>query len=198
MTKRQTQLSFFSIIILALMFVGMQTFIPVDAMAQNGEDGDGSLTGEPLDSPGPHNFYPVTPCRIADSRQPWAQGVYRGPFFFNETICFDNYGSGTDMAQQVGNTFGCSSPVGEPGAFHVNITAVPWSGAGHVRIYPANRGRPNASILNWDWFVGNIANAASVDSYEYVGSSSSTEFCIYIGGTGGAVDVIMDVMGYYD
>ena len=87
-----------------------------------------------------------------------------------------------DIPQQGGNNLAVRHLWYEPGAFHVNITAVPWSGAGHVRIYPANRGRPNASILNWDWFVGNIANAASVDSYE---SSANNEFCIYIGGTGG-------------
>ena len=193
MTKRQTHISFFSIIILALMFVGMQAFIPGDALAQDEEDPGYS------ESSGPHNFYPLSPCRIADSRASWAQGVYRGPFFVGQTICYSNYsnsGTPSDIPQQGGNQFGCPSHDGfDPGGFHVNITAVPNSGAGHIRIYPANRGRPNASILNWDWWVGNIANAASVDSYE---SSANNEFCIYIGGTGGWTHVIMDRMGYYD
>ena len=198
MTKRQTKLSLFSIIMFGLMFVGMLAFVSVDALAQHAEDGDGSNEGI-FEAPGPLNFYPVTPCRLSDSRVGWAQGVYRGPFFVGQTICFDNYGGGTTVGPQGGNLAGCNSPVGEPRAFHVNIAAVPIAGSGHVRLFPANVAIPRAAVLNWRWAVGNISNAVSADSFFDVGGAASTEFCIYIGGIpGGWTHIVMDVMGYFD
>jgi hypothetical protein len=88
-------------------------------------------------------------------------------------------------------------PANDAGAFHVNVTAVPVSGSGHVRLYPANVGIPRASILSWSASAGNVSNAVSADSYQ---STAVDEFCIYIGGpaSGGLVYIIMDVMGYFD
>ena len=202
MTKRQTQISFLSFMILALMFVGMQAFVPVDALAQ--VEGDGSDTAV-LESAGPHSFYPVTPCRIAESRPwfaPWATPYYRGPFSVGTERCYSNYSAATtpgDIQDQGGNLAGCpgTKVANDAGAFHVNIAAVPVWGSGHVRIYPANVGPPNSAVLNWDASVGNISNAVSADNYE---STAVDEFCIYIGGpaSGGEVYIIMDVMGYFD
>jgi hypothetical protein len=199
MKKRQTHLAFFSIMILALMFVGMQAFVPVDALAQ--EEGDGSFEPE---SAGPHSFYPVTPCRIAESRPwfaPWATSHYQGPFSVGTTRCYSNYSATStpgDTQDQGGNLAGCpgTKPANDAGAFHVVVTAVPVHGAGHVRIYPANVARPRASILSWSANAGNVSNAVSADSYE---STAVDEFCIYIGGfPGGSTHIIMDVMGYFD
>ena len=197
MKKRQTKLSFFSIIMLGWLFVCMQAFVPVDGLTQDDTD-EGSFSGEPL-SPGPHSFYPVTPCRIADSRTsfaPWVQGGYIGPFFVGQTICYSNYGPGVTIRPQGGNFNGCASPIGEPGAFHVVVSSVPVAGQGHVRLYPANVGRPNAAVLGWSLSKGVISNAVSADSHE---SSAADEFCIYIGGVAGSrTHIIMDVMGYFD
>jgi hypothetical protein len=197
MKKRQIKLSLFSIIVIGLMFVGMQMFVPVDALAQEPID-DGSFIDEADQPIPPLGFYPVTPCRISDSRQWWAQGVYRGPFVAGQTICFDNYGLVAEIEVQGGRIGGCMPPaaVGEPGGFHVNIAAVPVSGRGHVRIWPANASRPTAAVLNWDSSVGNISNASSNDSWFSL-APGSLEFCIYIGGFG-STHIVMDVMGYFD
>ena len=202
MKKRQTHLAFFSIMLLALMFVGMQAFVPVDALAQ--EEGDGSDTAV-LESAGPHSFYPKTPCRIAESRPwlaPWAIPYYQGPFSVGTVRCYSNYSASStpgDTQDQGGNLAGCPGiyPANDAGAFHVNVTAVPVSGSGHVRLYPANVGIPRASILSWSASAGNVSNAVSADSYQ---STAVDEFCIYIGGpaSGVLVYIIMDVMGYFD
>lgn len=200
MKKGRTKLSIFSIIVLSLIFVGIQTSVPVDGLAQNDTD-EGSFEGT-TESAGPHSFYPVTPCRIADSRTyyaPWAQGQYRGPFFVGQEICYSNYGPGSTIGRQGGNQGGCGSPVGEPGAFHVVVTAVPVAGSGHVRLYPANVATPNASVLSWSASTGNISDAVSADSWENTGLGGADEFCIYIGGySGGQVHIGLDVMGYFD
>ena len=203
MKKRQTMLSLFSIIVLGLLFVGMQAFVPVDGLAQSADpmDRGGVFTG-PLESAGPHNFYPVTPCRISTSAtyySPWAVGEYRGPFPVGTTRCFSNYGTGNTIGRQGGNQAGCQSPTGfDPGGFHVVVTAIPVSGSGHVRIFPADVPMPMASVLNWSANTGTIADAVSADST--VDPNNDDEFCIYIGGpaTGGSTHIIMDVMGYYD
>jgi hypothetical protein len=196
MKKRQTKLSLFGVIILALMFVGMLAFVPVDGWAETPDPGN--YAGK-IESAGPHSFYPVTPCRIAESRPwfaPWAWPQYQGPFSVGTEICYSNWGP-PDIDIQGGNPAGCPSPVGDPGAFHVVVTAVPVWGSGHVRLYPANVARPRASILSWSANSGNVSNAVSADSYQ---STAASEFCIYIGGpsSGGQTHIVMDVMGYFD
>ena len=96
MKKRQTILSLFSIIVLGLLFVGMQAFFPVDGLAQSA-DPIGDSFYRSFRGTGPHDFYPVTPCRISNSATywaPWAQGKYRGPFPVGTTRCFSNWGPG--------------------------------------------------------------------------------------------------------
>ena len=113
-------------------------------------------------------FYPVTPCRIADSRPefaPWAQPYYQGPFPVDTTKCYSIYGDPSTIGPQGGNQNGCKAPMGEPAAFHVVVTAVPVSGSGHVRLYPADIARPTASVLSWSAHAGNISNAVSSKSY---------------------------------
>ena len=201
MKQRQTNLSLFGIIVLAWLFVGMQAIVPADGLAQDEPD-EGSFTDIP-ESAGPHNFYPVAPCRIADSRTnyaPWSTGVFRGPFDVGQTICYANYGGGARMTPQGGNQAGCSSPTGEPGAFHVVVTSVPVAGSGHVRLWPAWTVMPNAGVLTWSASKGNDSVAVSSDSTESTDwFFGATEFCIYIGGyPGGSTHIIMDVMGYFD
>jgi hypothetical protein len=202
MNKRQTKLSLFSIIIIGLLFVGAQAFVPTDGLAEE-EIPDGGYVDP--ESPGPHSFYPIPPCRISDSRSYfawWATPYYQGPFSVGTTRCYSNYSNpGTapgDISNQGGNTLGCyGTPSYDPGAFHVVVTAVPVWGSGHVRLYPANEPVPMASILSWSASAGNVSNAVSADSYD---SGMNDEFCIYIGGpaSGGSVHIVMDVMGYFD
>ena len=187
MKKKQIKLSLFSIIIFSLLFSSMQFLVPVDGLADE--------------------FIPRTPCHIADSRTylaPHSQGDYRGPFTVGTTICYKSDGGGAfDIGPQGGNTSGCYSwwPVpwdGDPTGIHVNVTAIPVSGRGHLRLYPADLIMPNASILSWDVMVGNISNAVSAAVYDEWTGDLQKEFCIYIGGYWGSqVNIAMDIMGYY-
>ena len=207
MKKRQTNLLLFTIIVVGLIFVGMQAFVPTAGLAQDNTN-EASITV--IQSAGPHDFYPVTPCRISDSRTfyaPWAQGEYRGPFPVGTTLCFSNWGSesfiypqGADnIGRQGGNQAGCPSPANwDTGGFHVVVTSVPVWGSGHVRLYPADVPMPMASVLSWSAHKGNDSVAVSAGSSEEYWSDD--DFCIYIGGpaTGGSTHIIMDVMGYFN
>jgi hypothetical protein len=188
MKKQQIKLSLFSIIIFGLLFSSMQFLVPVDGLADE--------------------FYPVTPCRIADSRSylaPHVQGEFRGPFDVGETICYKSYGGGPfDIGPQGGNTSGCWDPWQIPwdeeaSGIHVNITAIPTAGRGHIKMYPADAWQiPKASVMSWDNRVGNISNAVSSMTYEEWDPDSEKEFCLTIGGyPGGRVHIAMDIMGYY-
>jgi hypothetical protein len=121
-------------------------------------------------------FYPVTPCRVADTRssQPFT-GAFGPP----------------SLASFVSRNFPVqSSPCGIPGAaqaYALNMTVVPQHSLGFLSAWPAGQPYPGVSTLNSpDGYV--IANAAVVPS-----------------GTGGAItvlasdatDLILDIVGYF-
>ncbi len=97
-------------------------------------------------SPVPNWFYPVTPCRAADTRT--AVGPFGGPSLLPyETRYFDLW-----------NTCGISNMA----ATSLNVTAVPGTSyLGYLTIWPFGQDRPNASTLN-SWEGKIVANAAIV------------------------------------
>jgi hypothetical protein len=135
----------------------------------NGEPASGAV---PL---GQHlEFVPVTPCRIADTRNP--TGAFGGPF-----IASSSYRDFfiTDSACQIPTT---------AQAYSLNITAVPLGPVGFVSVWPTGNPQPVVSTLNSS--DGRIkANAAIVpaglDGGIRVFSSNPT-------------NVIIDINGYFD
>ena len=121
-------------------------------------------------------YYPVTPCRVADTR---SYGGMTGP-------------SGPpSMTAGSSRSFPVSGSCGIPAnavAYPLNITAVPQTGyLGWLTTWPTGQQRPVASTLNsWNGVI--VANAAIVPA-----------------GTGGAIsvfvsdpsDVFVDVNGYF-
>ena len=93
------------------------------------------------------SFYPVTPCRIADTRN--ATGTFGGPIL-----------SAGETRNFAVPSAGCSIP-STAQAYSLNATVVPSGPLPYLTLWPAGGARPNVSTLNS--FEGLIvANAALV------------------------------------
>jgi hypothetical protein len=118
-------------------------------------------------------FYPLTPCRIADTR------IAPGPL------------GGPSLVANVGRSFPVqSSSCGIPAtakAYSLNITAVPHIGLGYLAVWPSGQAQPTASTLNADGGAV-TANAAIVPA----GTSGAVSVF-----TSNNADVILDVNGYF-
>ncbi len=94
-------------------------------------------------------FYPVTPCRIADTRS--AAGTFGGPIL-----------AGAGIRSFPVPSAGCSIPSAAQ-AYSLNATVLPSGALSYLTLWPAGGARPNVSTLNS--FQGLIvANAALVPS----------------------------------
>ena len=118
-------------------------------------------------------FYPVTPCRVADTRT--AQGAFGGPILAaNSTRSFTIPASA------------CSIP-STAQAYSLNVTVVPAGPLSFLTAWPAGQGRPLVSTLNS--FDGSIvANAAIVPA------GASGAISVYVTD---ATNVILDIDGYF-
>lgn len=112
-------------------------------------------------------FYPVTPCRVADTR--------------NSTVMTGN--SSRDFQVTAGN---CGIP-STARAFALNVTVVPREPLGYLTLWPTGQGQPFVSTLNSpDGSI--VANAAIVPS----GANGSVSVFVT-----NATDVVLDVTGYF-
>ena len=121
-------------------------------------------------------FYPVTPCRIADTRT--AAG-FSGPF------------GPPSMAAGTQRTFpipssSCGIPV-TAAAYSLNFTVVPPGPLGFLTAWPAGQPMPNTSTLNsYNGTV--VANAAIVPA------GTAGAISVYVNN---ATDVVFDINGYF-
>jgi hypothetical protein len=124
-------------------------------------------------SAGALNFYPMAPCRIADTRNP--QGAFGGP----------SMGTGSTRSFIIPAS-ACPVPA-SAAAYSLNVTVVPHGGLQYLTIWPAGSGQPYVSTLNsFDGSV--VANAAIVPAG--VGGAIS----VYVTDP---TDVILDINGYF-
>jgi hypothetical protein len=120
------------------------------------------------------SYYPVTPCRVADTRPGGGKtGEYGPPFI----------GIQTTRTMSILNS-GCGIPSSAQ-AYALNVTAIPPGYLGFVTVWPTGNPRPNASTLNsWDGQV--VANMAvvpgGVNHSISVYASNDTDFVIDING----------------
>ena len=133
----------------------------------------GALSGSGL------KFYPVTPCRVADTRQ--AAG-FGGPF-----------GPPSMFAQSARSFPVGSSSCGIPGsavAYSLNVTAqLPATGIlGVLTIWPAGQVQPNASTLN-SYVPGSVVSNAAI-----VPAAPDGQIRVYVSDF---ADVVIDVNGYF-
>ena len=123
-------------------------------------------------------FYPVTPCRLVDTRSP--DGQLGGPYL--------QAGAARNFPLQENP---CLNAVAEqsmnPQAYSLNFTAIPHGSLEYLSVWPAGQSQPVVSTLNAS--TGTVtANAA-----------------IVVAGTGGDIDVlasddsdvVIDINGYF-
>jgi hypothetical protein len=118
-------------------------------------------------------FYPVTPCRVADTRN--SNGPLGGPSLAN--------GARRDFPIQ---TSRCGIP-SEAMAYSLNVTAVPKGSLGFLTMWPSGQAQPVVSTLNAP--TGAVtANAAIVPA------GANGNISVY---ASNAADVVLDVNGYF-
>lgn len=130
----------------------------------------------PASTSGALAFYPVTPCRLADTRTGSGKSGSYGP---------------PSLSAGVARSFsvpagGCGVPTSAQ-AFSLNVTAVPKGSLGFLTAYPGGQAMPLASTLN-SWNGQVVANAAIVPA------GSGGALSVY---ASDATDVIVDVNGYF-
>src|SRR5208283_1025305 len=121
------------------------------------------------------SFYPVTPCRVADTRNP--DGPFGGPEMeAGETRSFAIPASGCPVPS---TAVACS----------LNITVVPEGPLGYLTVWPTGAPQPFASTLNsWDGSV--VANAAIVPA------GANGAISVYAL-SNNPTHVIIDINGYF-
>jgi hypothetical protein len=108
-------------------------------------DIDGAF-GPPA-GPGALRFYPVAPCRVADTRNP--DGPFGGPIL-----------AASSTRSFAISSSGCGVP-NTAAAYSLNVTVVPAGPLSYLTAWPAGSPQPLVSTLNsWDGSV--VANAAIV------------------------------------
>jgi hypothetical protein len=135
-----------------------------------------SLAAPALRADGAFQYYPLTPCRLADTRS----------------------GNGGVLAPSEDRAFAVQGRCGVPAgarAVAVNITAVSPKGAGFLTLYPAGITRPNVSSVNFVNGDSAVANGAIVP-LGAAGTFPNADLRVFAG-TGGTVQLVLDVSGYF-
>lgn len=101
----------------------------------------------PAGSGGALSFYPVAPCRVADTR--WPGGWFGGPKM------------GANQTRSLPVPARACNISGTAAAYSLNVTVVPDELLGYLTVWPMGSAQPGVSTLNsWDGTV--VANAAIV------------------------------------
>ena len=135
--------------------------------------GPGGFVIPPISPPTALHFVPVTPCRIADTRN--ATGPFGGP----------SITGGTSRSFTIPSS-ACGIP-STAAAYSINVTVVPHTTLGYLTLWPTGQALPLASTLNS--LDGRVkANAAIVPA------GTSGAISVYVTDT---TDVILDINGYF-
>ena len=123
-------------------------------------------------------FVPITPCRLADTRVKTNVGLRVTPIGPGEIATF----------QVTGINGNCTIPVFATGIAS-NVTFDNPTAPSYLTVFPADVPQPLASNLNW--------TAASSPTPNQVTVQLSTTGAIKAFNNGGTIDVIIDIVGYY-
>jgi hypothetical protein len=118
-------------------------------------------------------FYPVSPCRVLDTRLD-----DQGPAL----------SAGSTRTVVVGGR--CGVPVGAT-AVSLNLTVVAPTAGGHLRLHPANAPLPLVSAINYGAGQTRANNAV-------LSLSTDGLLSVRCQQTGGVVDLVLDVSGYFE
>ncbi|TXH42509.1 MAG: right-handed parallel beta-helix repeat-containing protein [Actinobacteria bacterium] len=131
-------------------------------------------------------FHPIDPVRAYDSRAAQPQP---GPLPTGVDQVVRTVGV-ADARAADGSVAGVDAVPAGATAVAYNLTAVGPRAEGHLRVFPGSGVLPGASALNWPAASYTRANASTV------GISGARTVSIY-NGSAGAVDVLIDTLGYY-
>ncbi len=137
------------------------------------------ITNAVVDSGERTSFVPITPCRLADTRATEQVGPRNTPIG----------PGGTHTITAHGTNGNCTIPAGAT-ALSLNVTAFNPTIETFLTVYPTGATRPTTSNLNPKPGQPPTPNAVTVDI------NATGQFDIY--NLGGSVDVIVDVVGYYE
>jgi len=127
----------------------------------------------------------VPPCRIVDTRK--AGGILDA----STQRDFHVFGSGSTIIAQGGNSVGCSAPMGEPLAAHINMIAVNPTGKGNLQAFPVGAGTGAGLSVNYNTIDTNLANAGTVKTVTGSGPD------ITVASNFSSAHTVIDVLGYY-
>ena len=132
---------------------------------------------------GPYSFFPLTPCRVIDTRDP--VGPQGGPSLAANTIrSFTIIGINS-----------CGVP-NTAKAAAINITAILATDLGDLRVFPYNSPVPLASVINFSTTDFALANGAIIPLANIGGIDISVQNDMPPGSTG-HVHLVVDVTGYF-
>jgi hypothetical protein len=145
------------------------------------------VNGYFADDPSGMAFYPMTPCRVVDTRAGITLPVLKAP-------SYPQIPADSERSFPLDQQNNCSFPSGVPiQAFALNVTVVPPTGqpVGFVTAFPSGAARPTVSLMNV--LDGRVAaNGAIVKTGSFNGSSRAVT--VYSNST---TDVVIDVTGYF-
>ena len=143
----------------------------------------GLLVSEAARAGGPYSFYPLTPCRVVDTRGP--TGPQGGPALSaNTTRNFTIIGVN-----------GCGVPTTAKAAA-MNVTAILATDGGDLRIWPYQSPVPLASVINFSTADFALANGAIIPLANIGGLDISVQTDMPAG-SNGTVHLVIDVAGYF-
>ena len=132
---------------------------------------------------GPFSFFPLTPCRVIDTRGP--VGPQGGPSLAANTI--RNFA--------IININSCGVPTTAKAAA-INITAIQATDNGDLRIFPYLSAVPLASVINFGTVDFALANGAIIPLANIAGLDISVQTDMPPASPG-HVHLVVDVTGYF-
>ncbi len=125
---------------------------------------------------GPYQYFPLTPCRIVDTRN--ANGVNGGPVLGS--------GGQRDFAIR-GN---CGVPLTAK-AITMNIVTVTPANGGYLTVWPSGTSRPLAATMNF------AATDVALGNGAIMGVSANSQDLSVYNGSNGTAHIVIDVSGYF-
>ena len=132
---------------------------------------------------GPFSFFPLTPCRVVDTRGP--VGPQGGPSLAANTI----------RSFAIININSCGVPSTAKAAA-INITAISATDNGDLRLFPYQSAVPLASVINFGTVDFALANGAIVPLANIGGLDISVQTDMPPASPG-HVHLVIDVTGYF-
>jgi hypothetical protein len=125
-------------------------------------------------------YVPITPCRLFDTRSALGNiGPRSTPIGPGETFTL----------QAIGANGNCTIPLGAVGVA-MNTTAVNGSASSFLTVFPAGEQRPLAASLNW------VAGQSPTPNQLILALGTDGKISLF--NLAGTVDVVGDIVGYYE